>query len=211
MSIQETNKLREAVLLWAYRKDSELTNEELVSKVGVTIESLNKELIRLGLISINEELNKAVDLYLNRYNLGLTMDEIAEQECISKSTLYMELKNRGIDCKRVGKTYSQRDLNQAVSLFLNRGENGMMVKDILDKTGITDSVLYSELRRKNIDCSKPSNVEGVESAINLYKDRKKHGLKVNDILERTKISSQTLYSELKHRGIELRGRKKKSA
>ncbi|PGF05378.1 transcriptional regulator [Bacillus toyonensis] len=194
--------------MWVYRKDLELSNEEINQETGVAVDELEQELVRVGLISIKKELNRAVDLYVNRYKLGLTMDEIAEKEFISKSTLYAELKNRGIDCKSIGRTYKQEDLNLAVSLFLTREERGLLVRDILQKTGVPHSVLYKELKKRNIDCNE-SNQSAINSAIDLYTNRKATGIKVLDILERTKISSQTFYKELKLRGIPLRGRSKK--
>ena len=208
MSKKESNKLRKAVSMWVYRKDLELSNEEISQETGVAVDELEQELVRVGLISINKELNRAVDLYVNRYKLGLTMDEIVEKECISKSTLYAELKNRGIDCRSIGKTYTQKDVHEAVSLFLTREETGLHVKDVLEKTGVPHSVLYKELHRLDITL-KESNDPAINLAIELYENRKQTGIKVIDVLERTKISSQTLYREIKLRGVPYRGRSKK--
>ncbi|MEC2463774.1 transcriptional regulator [Bacillus cereus] len=202
MTKRKEDSLKEAVVMWVYRKDCEVSKEDIIEKTGLSIEVLDKELIRLGLISVKEEYNKAVDLYLNRFNLGITVDEVLEKECISSGTLYTELKNRGIDCKSINKTYTSRDLNEAVTLYLKRKENGLMLKEILLKTGITHSVLHGELRRRNINCT-ISNVLYVDKAVELYKNRKKLGISVKGILKETGISSQTLYKELKLRSVPL--------
>ncbi|PGF05186.1 transcriptional regulator [Bacillus toyonensis] len=159
-------------------------------------------------------LEEALKLYADRGSNGLTVNSIASKYGIPTSRLYLEIDIRGIKPRMQGRKYTEQDVIKAVDLYVNRPTNGLKVRDILSQTGVTQTALYGELNRQGI-VSTDNNREqrdlnsllrrkgNLDKAVDLFIHKDTHGLTVTKILKIAKVSTTTLYGELRKRGYKI--------
>lgn len=144
---------------------------------------------------VNSNLDKAVKLYQE----GISVTTIINETHVSTSTLYSEIKDRGIS-KRATNTKS--NYNNREAEVIKRYKKGETVESIKDSMHISSGTLYRYLRRNNIKLRAASNsVSNLDNAVKLYQE----GASIRTILKETNLSSNVLYTELDNRGIKRRG------
>ncbi|WP_254905667.1 transcriptional regulator [Bacillus thuringiensis] len=159
-------------------------------------------------------LEKALELYADRGSNGLTVNSIASKYGIPTSRLYLEIDIRGIKPRMKGRKYTEKDVHRAVDLYINRPTNGLKVKDILAQTSVTQTALYGELNRRGIvsidknkeqkDLNSLMRRKGnLDKAVELFIHKDTYGLTVTKILKIAKVSTTTLYGELRKRGYKI--------
>lgn len=113
-----------------------------------------------------------------------------------------------------GRKYTEKDVHRAVDLYINRPTNGLKVKDILAQTSVTQTALYGELNRRGIvsidknkeqkDLNSLMRRKGnLDKAVELFIHKDTYGLTVTKILKIAKVSTTTLYGELRKRGYKI--------
>ncbi|PGF05187.1 helix-turn-helix domain-containing protein [Bacillus toyonensis] len=152
-----------------------------------------------------EKLEEALDMFVNRDELGLTVKQISEKTGISKQTIYVEAKAREVDFEFVGKGYTKESLEKAVEMYQRPIKEKITLKKIYEETGVSRSVLYKELESRGIEIRHGNRLsyteESLETSVHLYKNRHELGIGVSDIIERTGICINALHRELRKRKL----------
>lgn len=133
-----------------------------------------------------EKLEEALDLFINRDKLGLTVKQIAEKTGISKQTIYVEAKAREVNFEFVGKGYTKESLEKAVEMYQRPIQEKITLKKIYEETGVSRSVLYKELESRGIEIRHGNRLsyteESLETSVHLYKNRHELGLEFQTLL-----------------------------
>ncbi|MEC2463771.1 hypothetical protein P9X10_02490 [Bacillus cereus] len=151
-----------------------------------------------------EQLNEAVDLYVNKEESGLRLWDIVRQTKIPPNKLYEELKVRGIE--KLGKTkkYEYPNLIHVKELYLNKDKNGLSVHGISRKLDVPLMAVYRELERLGLK-GKPRGSglkytkEQLETAVHLYANKSETKMSVSKISKQTGVTPTAIYKELNAR------------
>ncbi|MGF2715831.1 helix-turn-helix domain-containing protein, partial [Bacillus cereus] len=96
-------------------------------------------------------------------------------------------------------------VEKAIELYKNKKQNKMKVKDISIETGIAESTLYRIFRENGLRTQrreKKIDVNKLEEALYMFLNREELKLTVKDIVEKTGISKQTIYVEVKAQNLD---------
>ncbi|MEC2463775.1 transcriptional regulator [Bacillus cereus] len=201
-------ELREAVFMYIYREDYNISLQDIKEKTGIQEDELMKELLRLKIVLPveqhkkypQESLDLAVSLYKEKETNGLKAIDIVKMTGLHRSALYRELDKRGIETIR---DFSTEKIEEAIQLFLNRKENGYRLKDIERETGISKTTLYRVIDNRGIEFENgnlKSSLEDKKKAVSLYLNREQNQMTVRQITKETGVSRTALYGELKKQG-----------
>ncbi|PHE64442.1 hypothetical protein COF68_06285 [Bacillus toyonensis] len=203
-------QLNKAVNMYQNKATLRMTLRSILKDTGVDANTLYKEIENRGmeLMGFNprptiDGMEDAIELVKNKQENKLTQREICKKTGVPVHRLREELKLRDIimDTSRVIDTTG---LEEAITLYRNKSENRLRVTEIVKKTGVCRTLLYQELRKLKLvgTCNKKNfTPEKLEEAIDLYINRHKHSVRVNDIRDLTGVHQGALYSELKRRKI----------
>jgi AcrR family transcriptional regulator len=156
VALEEQTNLDKAIRLYVNRSRTGLTVRQICKQTGIPLHTLYKGLRELGLaIKPNkrvdkEKLNQAVELYLEKEELGLTVEDIVNKVGVSASVIYNELRDRGYKLKTCGRKFEQEDLEEAISLFLRKKELKLSGEAIAERTGVPRQTIYWHLNRRGL-------------------------------------------------------------
>ncbi|EAO56837.1 Hypothetical transcriptional regulator [Bacillus thuringiensis serovar israelensis ATCC 35646] len=144
-----------AILLHLGKETNGMSVQDIANKTGIHRSALYNELKRRGILDLKSltpdykyDMEKAIELILNREENRYRLIDIELETGVSKSSLYRELENRGIEVVNGNRKTSQEAIDEALDLYENRKENGLTVRKIITQTGVSRSTLYAELKKK---------------------------------------------------------------
>lgn len=167
---------------------------KIIRKWNISNNSLYK-LLEDNDIPIRKGKNKFLDKAVEMYVADATVREIFNETGVSPSVLYQALEERDIPMRNREKP-NKAVFERAVALY--KGHERIV--DIQIETGVTVNALYQELAEQGVPTRQSTKAERLNEAIFLYE----RGATAEVILATTKVGSQQLYRELKHRKVPLR-------
>ncbi|MEC2463773.1 TetR/AcrR family transcriptional regulator [Bacillus cereus] len=105
----------------------------------------------------------------------------------------------------------QTNLDLAISHYVYRKRTGKKVRDIVKETGVPINQLYSGLRERRLLVKPQRRIDeaSLNQAIEMYFEREKLGLTVEEVAKKCNTSVTVLYAGIKDKGYKLKtcGRK----
>ncbi|PGF05188.1 transcriptional regulator [Bacillus toyonensis] len=156
MALEKQTDLENAISLYVNRKRLGLTVRQVCKQTGIPLHKLYSGLRELGLAIKptkrvdKEKLNQAVELYLEKDKLGLIVEDIVNKTGVSASVIYSELRDRGYKLKTCGRKFEQEDLEEAISLFMQKKELKLSGEEISRRTRVPRQTIYWHLNRRGL-------------------------------------------------------------
>ncbi|MGF2715830.1 transcriptional regulator [Bacillus cereus] len=159
-------------------------------------------------IYTQEQLEKAIDLYMNKADNGMRLRDILKETNVPSNALYSALREREIETQGITIVNEYPNLEEGLELYKRRGELGLTVLGIASKLNIPTSRFYAELEArgyKGRPRGRKYTQENLDKAVELYQNKSINGLRIRDILEQTNVPQSAFHIELNLRGIERTG------
>ncbi|MGF2716897.1 transcriptional regulator, partial [Bacillus cereus] len=113
-----------AVYLYENRQTNGLKVVDIIERTGLHRNALYRELEIRGIETTRafstDNIELAIELFLNRKENGYRLKDIKDKTGISKTTLYRELENRGIEFNNGNRKVSEEVRYKALSLYFER-------------------------------------------------------------------------------------------
>ncbi|MGF2716827.1 TetR/AcrR family transcriptional regulator [Bacillus cereus] len=156
MELVEQTNLDIAIREYVNRGRTGKTVNGIIKETGVSLNRLYSGLRDIGLLVAPKRKTRgkvfdgAIKMYFEREKLGLTVEEVAKANGVSVTVLYDEIRNRGYKLKTCGRKFEQKDLEEAISLFLRKRELGLTGEEIAKRTGVPRQTIYWHLKRRDL-------------------------------------------------------------
>ncbi len=147
----------------------------------------------------NDELSLS---WVQMYEHGKTIDDIAKQYQKSSSTIYTWLKKRNVKMrhtKKVDGTWKEVPVKEAIQLY----EAGMPIAKVAEKVGFDEGLVRYAIKKNGVKTKRRNNPFTDNEVIELYKD----GFSMEKIASMFNVSRTRIKTVLNLHGIDIRQRK----